>query len=157
MLSLRFFSAPTHLATREFFVIAKEKLNEGGMFIANMVGDLSREQPSFVMSEIKTVRTVFPNSYFFAVESPKSIDSQNIILVGYKSDRKIDVGALSFADHPYPWFRSLGAKIIDVNRFDLAPYLALTDNFAPVEYLAAQTLKNYAGFGVAFRYKPEKP
>lgn len=147
------FSIPTHFATREFFAIANDKLNDGGIFIANLIGDLSREQPSFVMSEIKTLRIVFPNSYFFAVESPETTDSQNIILVGYKSERRVDVGDPLFANHADPVIRSLRAKRIDVDRLDLAPHRVLTDNFSPVEYLAAKALENYSGFGTAFRLK----
>jgi spermidine synthase len=148
------FSIPAHFATQEFFTIAKNKLNNGGIFIANIIGDLSRQQPSFTMSEIKTLQTVFPNSYFFAVESPEKTDSQNIILVGFNSDKKIDLDTSSLANYSNPTIRSLGSKVLDVGRLELAPYPVLTDNFSPVEYLAAQALKNYAGFEKAFRLKP---
>ncbi len=145
------FSIPAHFATQEFFATAKGKLNEGGIFIANMIGDLSREHPSLILSEIKTVRTVFPNSYFFAVESPEKTDSQNIIFVGYQSGTKIDLNAPLLTHHPDPTIRSLGSKAIDIGRLGLASYPALTDNFSPIEYLAAKALEHYSGFGVAFR------
>lgn len=135
------FSIPAHFTTEEFFQIAKEKLNEDGVFIANMIGDLSRQQPSFMMSEIKTFQTIFPNSYFFAVESPERTESQNIIFVAYNSDRRIDLNASEIITHADPTIRSLRDKVINIDRFDLAPYPIMTDNYSPVEYLSGQVLQ----------------
>lgn len=123
------FSIPPHLTTQEFFNLVKEKLNKNGIFIVNTIGDLPREGSSLVLSEIKTFQSVFPNSYFFAVESPETINLQNIILVGYNGDEEINLD------------RSLRDKKIDLNRFDLASYPILTDNFSPVEYLTGQALR----------------
>jgi spermidine synthase len=135
------FSIPAHFTTEEFFKIAKSKLNKNGIFIANMIGDLSRQQPSFIMSEIKTFQTVFPNSYFFAVESPESAQSQNIIFVGYNSDKHIDLNVPSIITDPDPTIRSLRDKVIDMNRFELSPHPIMTDNYSPVEYLTGQVLQ----------------
>lgn len=145
-----FFSVPSHFTTQEFFAIVKEKLSEDGVFIASMIGDLSRQQPSLIMSEIKTFQTVFPNSYFFAVTSPERTDLQNIIFVGYNSDREINVSSPLLVQHPDPIIRSLQNKIIDVERFDLSPYPILTDNFSPVEYLTAQVLQKNLGESTLF-------
>ncbi len=135
------FSIPAHFTTREFFEVARDKLNENGFFVANMIGDLSRQQPSFIMSEIKTFQAVFPNSYFFAVESPGRIRSQNMIFVGYNSDARIDLSAPSIVSDPDPILRSLRDKVIDTDRFDLAPYPILTDDYSPVEYLTGRVLQ----------------
>jgi len=72
------FSIPSHFTTKEFFEIAKEKLSEEGIFVANLIGNLSRQEPSFIFTEIKTFKSVFPNSYFFAVESPGQTNSQGL-------------------------------------------------------------------------------
>ena len=135
------FSIPAHFTTQEFFEIAKEKLNKDGIFIANMIGDLSRQQPSLIMSEIKTFQTVFPNSYFFAVESPKRTQTQNIIFVGFNGDKHIDLNAPSIIADSDPIIRSLKDKVIDTERFDLSPYPIMTDNYSPVEYLTGQILQ----------------
>ena len=135
------FSIPAHFTTQEFFTIAKERLADNGVFIANLIGDLSRQQPSLVMSEIKTFQSVFPNSYFFAVESPEKTTLQNIILVGYTGSKKIDLSAAALLQNTNPIIRSLQNKAIDVDKFDLSPYQILTDNFSPVEYLTAKVLQ----------------
>jgi hypothetical protein len=137
-----FFAVPPHFTTEEFFSIAKSRLNAGGVIVVNMIGDLSRQQPSLILAEIKTFQTVFPNSYFFAVDSPEKTYSQNIMLVGSNSDSKFDMESPSITGHKDPFIRFLGYKLIDVDRrFELSPYPLLTDNFAPVEYLTAQVLR----------------
>ncbi|HJQ07944.1 MAG TPA: fused MFS/spermidine synthase [Candidatus Saccharimonadales bacterium] len=136
-----FYSVPAHFTTQEFFRVAKDGLRENGVFIASMIGDLSRRQPSLIMSEIKTFRSVFPNSYFFAVESPSKTLSQNIIFVGYNSDNKVTINDAALDDHPYRLIRSLPDQQLDLNRFDLSPYPVLTDNFSPVDYMTAAVLQ----------------
>lgn len=135
------FSIPAHFTTQEFFKIAKSKLNQDGVFIANMIGDLSHQQPSLIMSEIKTFQTVFPNNYFFAVESPQSIRPQNIIIVGYNSDKHVNLNAPAIVTDSNPIIRSLRDKVIDTEKFDLLPYPIITDNYSPVEYLTGQILQ----------------
>jgi len=136
-------SIPNHFTTQEFFTLLKDKLAEDGVFIANIIGDLSRQQPSFVFTEIKTFKSVFPNSYFFAVESPKKTDLQNIIFVGYNSDKKLDLNTSLILQNKNPIISLLPTKIINLNRFELSSYPILTDNFSPVEYLTAKALKRY--------------
>jgi spermidine synthase len=138
-----YFSVPAHFTTEEFFALAKSKLRPEGVFIANMIGDLSRREPSLIMAEIKTFKTVFPNSYFFAVESAERTDQlQNITLVGYNSSRRVDVFSPPVTKHPDDLIRFLRYKVVDVDRrFELSPYPLLTDNFSPVEYLTARVLR----------------
>jgi spermidine synthase len=141
-----FFAVPPHFTTKEFFAVAKSRLNTGGVIVVNMIGDLSRQQPSLIMAEIKTFQAVFPNSYFFAADSPEKTYSQNIMLVGYNSDSKLDLESPSITGYKDPFIRFIGYKLIDVDhRFDLSPYPILTDNFAPVEYLTAQVLRRAFG------------
>jgi len=139
------FSIPAHFTTQEFFKIAKDKLSEKGIFVANLTGDLSRQEPSLIMSEIKTFQTVFPNSYFFAVDAPDKIGSQNIIFVGYNSNRKINFNDPTIAKNENQIIQSLGKRAINLDRFEFSKYPILTDKFSPVEYLTAKVLqKNFS-------------
>jgi spermidine synthase len=142
-----YFSVPPHFTTREFFELAKARLTPDGVFIANMIGDLSRRQPSLVLAEIKTFREVFPNSYFYAVESPEQTKLvQNITLVGLNGDRRVDVTQPPVTTHPDPLIRFLRNRVVDVGgRYELSPYPVLTDAFSPVEYLTAQVLRRSLG------------
>jgi spermidine synthase len=139
------YSVPVHFTTQEFFKIVKEKLNEDGILVINIIGDLSQDNQSLIMSEIKTIQTVFNNSYFFAVKSPEAAGAQNIIIVGYNSDKRIDFNSSSVANHQDPFIRDLKNKIISVDKFDLSSQLVLTDNFSPVEYLTAKVLSRKFG------------
>ena len=135
------FSIPAHFTTQEFFKIAEGKLSEDGIFVANLIGDLSRQEPSLIMSEIKTFQTVFPNSYFFAVDAPAKMGSQNIIFVGYNSNKKIVFNDPKITEDENPIIQSLGKKVINLDRFEFSKYPILTDNFSPVEYLTSQVLQ----------------
>lgn len=137
-----FFSVPPHFATQEFFALAKQRLAPNGVFVSNMIGDLSRQQPSLIMAEIKTFQAVFPNSYFFAVAWPERTDSQNIMLVGYNGDDRVDFDSPAVTANADALIRTLPSKRIDVDRrFDLSPYPLLTDNFSPIEFLTAKVLQ----------------
>ncbi|MDP2594132.1 MAG: hypothetical protein Q8P36_02235, partial [bacterium] len=68
-------------------------------------------------------------------------DAQNIIFVGYNSNKKVDFGADSILQNENPVISSLRNKVINLDRFDLSPYPILTDNFSPVEYLTAAVLR----------------
>lgn len=140
-----FFSTPEHLTTREFFEMAKEKLNDKGVFIANVVGSLPHRQAglsqkpnTFVLSEMKTFKSVFENSYFFAVTSPNVETPQNLIFVGYNSEKKID-----FKNVKLPGTEiKLSEKMIDISTLDFSNQILLTDNYAPVDYLISKEFKN---------------
>ncbi|OGH11830.1 MAG: hypothetical protein A2857_03995 [Candidatus Levybacteria bacterium RIFCSPHIGHO2_01_FULL_36_15] len=134
------YSIPAHFTTREFFALARDKLNNKGIFIANLIGSLSRQNPSLIFSEIKTFRSIFPNSYFFATTNPNDINLQNIIMVGYKNERIIGFNTPEIKNNPNPILSSLDKKLINLNRFDLSQNQILSDNFSPVEYLTAKTI-----------------
>jgi spermidine synthase len=134
------FSIPSHFTTEEFFTVAKNSLNKNGIFVANLIGGLSRESPSFLFSEINTFNKVFSNSYAFAVESNKKLTSQNIILLGINSDQKIDFESAEIKNSANPILQNLGKKQIDLDRFNLTQHPVLTDNFAPIEYLTSKLL-----------------
>lgn len=134
------YSTPEHLATREFFAIAKNKLSNNGIFIANVIGNLVPKKESLALSEIKTFKSVFENSYFFAVNSPDYPGLQNIIFVGYNSQHRVDMGDVSIRKDKNPIISHLSGQQINISKIDFSPYPILTDDFAPVEYLTAKEL-----------------
>lgn len=136
-----FYSVPVHFTTKEFFQIAENKLNREGVFMANLIGSLLEKPPSFIFSEINTFRSVFPNSYFFAVDSPKSREAQNFIFVGYKSDKKINFDDPKLKADSNETIKNLSEKLIDLDDFDLSLHVVLTDNYAPVEYMISRVLR----------------
>ena len=135
-------SVPVHFTTQEFFKLAKDKMTVDGIFMANLIGDLSGQEADFIFSEIKTFRSVFPNSYFFASDSVENTGTQNIVFLGYNSERSIDWQNLELSEEDEKKFRPLLARQIDLDKLDFSEALTFTDNYAPVEYLTAKVLKN---------------
>lgn len=131
------FSIPQHFTTKEFFALSKSRLSKNGIFAANLIGTLSRASPSFLFSEIRTFKTVFPNSYFFAVNSPKSLYPQNIIFVGINGSKQLDFSKSG----NNVFLQSVRNKQIDLERFDLTMYPIFIDNYAPVEFTIAKTVR----------------
>jgi len=132
---------PPHIATAQFFSLAKQHLTPGGVFMANFVGDLVQQPPNILFSEIRTLKSVFPNCCFFAVTSPDSLETQSIIAMGINGSAPLDLNSPLLAKNPNPIVRSLKQHEINMAKYDLNPYVVLTDNYAPAEYLAMGTLK----------------
>ncbi len=135
------FSIPVHFTTQEFFNSVKSKLSENGVYIVNIIGSANTPPPSFLYSEMKTFASVFANSYFFAVSSPTSTRPQNFIFVGYNSDKIIDFKTAKLPAGDF--FTTLPNRLINTETIDFSQYPLLTDNYAPVEYLIAATLRQY--------------
>jgi spermidine synthase len=136
------YSVPGHMATTEFFETAKSKLNAGGVFMANLAGNINPNPPSFLWSEIRTFCSVFPNCYLFQINPEKPDANQNFIMVGVKGDRKPDFSAPEIKNSKNETIRGLAAHSIDLAKKDLSPYTILTDDYVPVDSMTAAMLEN---------------
>lgn len=126
-----YISIPQHLSTREFYQLTKNRLTDDGVFIGNLIANLDDENATLFLSQVKTFREVYPNSYFFAVESTSSSSLQNIIFFALKSDdRAVDLNQLDPTDD---FFESLKSRQIRYEGLDLSKVPVFTDNYAPVE------------------------
>lgn len=136
------YSIPPHFTTKQFFETAKSKLSENGVFVANLIGDLSREQPSFIMAELKTFKQVFKNNHVFAVITPDvERGAQNIIIVGINGDRRLDFNSPALKNSDNSVLRTLAQQEFHTDKTDFSAYPLLTDNYAPVEYLMSRVLR----------------
>ncbi len=125
------YSVPSHLVTVEFFQLLKSRLSDDGIVMLNIIGNLSKNKSDFLKSEVKTFKQVFPYSYFLAVESPASSNTQNFIFIGLNDVTKFDAEAFK-KDEKY------SSKLLDF--YDLDKYHLLTDDFSPVDYLVSKSL-----------------
>jgi len=135
-------SIPSHLTTREFFQTVRASLRPDGVFMLNVVGSIADETPSFTLSEIKTLKAVFPNSYFFAVDSLATDELQNLIFVGVNGDQNFDFKQLAAAN-PEVVYQDAARNQIDISRYDLGRHRTLTDNYAPVDHYAATMFRRH--------------
>jgi spermidine synthase len=134
------YSIPSHFTTREFMQLASDRLTGNGVFIANIIGSLRPGDRSFLWSEVKTMQQVFAQVYVFAVNSPTEEGVQNTIVVGSKSPQRLDVHDPKWRRSPYDVVRTIAGHYVATERMDLDRYLILTDNYAPVDYLASRLL-----------------
>lgn len=129
---------PYQLTTLEAVQKIHASLQPEGAVFANVISSLDPANNQFLLAEIATYSSVFPQVYLFAVQYPEpdSIQKtyfQNFMLVGMKSDKKIglqssDPELNGYLQHFYPFTIPAETPV-------------LTDEFAPVEFFASRALK----------------
>ncbi len=139
---LSLLSVPAHMTTKEFFALTKERLSDQGIFIANIVGSLPTKttRPSFLASEIKTFQSVFPDNFIIAVDSAQSTAVQNFIFVGFKQPRELHFTSPQILTHTDERIRTLQDHLVTLPPQFTKDAAILTDAYAPVDYLTAQSL-----------------
>jgi len=128
-----FISAPPQFATLEFFRLARSRLKEDGVLIANFYGSLAPDARATIYSVFRTMRAAFPQVYVIATAGPASEELQNFIFVGHNAsnpDRRVDLRKAAALE-----WRASDALL------DSHP--VLTDDFAPLEYYAANAIRRY--------------
>jgi spermidine synthase len=141
-----FVSAPPQFSTREFFSLAKSRLKANGVLIANFYGSLAPDTRPMIYSVLRTMRAAFPQVYVFATVGPESEELQNFIFVGHNSsdlDERIDLRRAAAVEFAYPMLKGVAALELRLPDALLDSYSVLTDDFAPVEYYAANAIRRY--------------
>jgi len=131
---------PQHLATKEFFAMTSNHLTTNGVVAYNVIGSLAAWHADIVGAIYNTLKTIFPQVYMFPAAS-----SQNVVLVATKAPGTNDLYGL----------RQRAAVLVRSGRVTLPNFQirleqvraaappnivrcpVLTDDFAPVEGLAA--------------------
>lgn len=131
-------SIPYHLATREFFQLASDKLSADGVLAYNVIGTLNGPRGNVPGAIFKTMKTVFPQVYLFP-----ATDSMNVVIVGTKSPTASTLPALQqkAADLikkgriKLPTFRARLAAFRSVPPSTSSQSPVLTDDYAPIDGL----------------------
>ncbi len=80
-------NAPFELTTYEAMNKVKERLNENGIVITNIISSLEGKDSKFIEYEFATYKAVFDDVKLFKVKSEtKETENQNLILVGIKGN-----------------------------------------------------------------------
>lgn len=134
---------PFHLATREFFEVAENRLNPNGVIAVNIIGAVTGPKGRITRSVVKTLREIFPQLYIFPTRAAHkvSLDTvQNVVVIATKDKQRIDIREIikRAADIGRDLFPEpiqdiaisyYGAKLPDND----VP--VLTDNYAPTDNL----------------------
>jgi spermidine synthase len=135
---------PQHLATKEFFELARDHLSTNGVVAYNVIGTLKDWQADLVGAIYHTLNTVFPQVYVFQAAS-----SLNLVLVATKSPVKADLNVL----HQRATYLIQNGVVklpnfqTRLDRFVAQPppnaerSPILTDDYAPVEGLSSGAWK----------------
>ncbi|HTE96933.1 MAG TPA: fused MFS/spermidine synthase, partial [Bradyrhizobium sp.] len=141
-----FISAPPQFATLEFFRLARSRLREDGVLIANFYGSLAPDTRATIYSVLRTMRAAFPQVHVIATVSPASEELQNFIFVGHNAsnpDRRADLRQAAAVEFATPMLKGVAALELHAADALLDSHPVLTDDFAPVEYYAANAIRRY--------------
>jgi spermidine synthase len=135
---------PFHLATREFFALARSRLAPGGLVASNIIGALDGPDSRLFRAIYKTIQAVFRTVYVFPVDfgqygSPNSL--RNIIVIGTDAPplavdeirRRAETLASGGIVTVERFREAAGSLYRERIRTDDVP--VLTDDFAPVDAL----------------------
>jgi len=123
---------PFHLSTHEAIEKVHASLNDGGVYITNIIDELDKGKNSKLKSEILTLKSVFDNVYVFPCSDKEDTKvTQNIIVVATKDAEK---KAIELTDDE-EMNKMLSNYYSDVN---LENAIFLTDDYAPVDYWVSE-------------------
>jgi len=133
---------PQHLATKEFFELVRDHLDTNGVVAYNVIGTMSGWHADIVGAIYRTLKSVFPQVYVFGAKS-----SMNLVLVATRSPLRTDIPTLRTRAEflvrtravTMPGFRELVDSIQLQEPASALRSPILTDDFAPVEGLAASS------------------
>lgn len=78
-------SVPPHLATMEFFQLARQRLTKDGVLAYNVIGQMEGWNEEFVGSMWRTLREAFPQVYCFPAN-----ESRNVVLIATVNPERFD-------------------------------------------------------------------
>jgi spermidine synthase len=125
---------PFELTTREFMSLANSRLDEGGVFFANVISAAGGPASQFYRAEYRTISTAFPQAYSFPTVGGGVV--QNIEIVAIKNDTRLTEGELLARNER----RAIGIDLSsEIRTYAPAPSTddvpVLRDDRAPVDSL----------------------
>jgi spermidine synthase len=141
-----FVSAPPQFATVEFFRLARSRLRPDGVLIANFYGSLAPDTRAAIYSVLRTMRAAFAQVYALATVDPHSDALQNFILIGHNAanaEQRVDLRRAAALAFTHPMLKEVAARELRPADATLASHALLTDDFAPLEFYAANAIRRY--------------
>lgn len=136
-------SVPFHLATKEFFELARSRLSDNGILAYNLIGRLEGSRSRLTLSFIRTVKSVFPSLYIFPVEYRERLwvySERNIMLIATKAETKLTpdeivakARLLTGKRVRIPMFVERAMDLY-IDKLDLSKAPIFTDDYAPTEW-----------------------
>lgn len=135
-------TVPSHLTTREYFQEVKRSLKPDGVMMLNLIGRLGDWQPSYLLSQIKTIQEVFPDTELYATQDPTAFNrTQNLVLIAYNGQRPSELAAPQ-SERAAAFFATLPNYKVDMSKLALGGRRSYTDDFAPIDNHVAASVTN---------------
>jgi len=135
-------SLPVHATTKEYFELAKERMDDNGIFIANFIGDLYTGEKSLMLSLLATLDSVFDNYYLLSVKGSEEREvAQNYVFFALNSDERLDFSSRAVTESETEVIRNIEEHLVDLDKYDFSDRVIFTDNYAPVEMYTAGLIK----------------
>ena len=133
-------SIPQHLATKEFFELARAHLTTNGVIAYNCIGTASGRYSDLIGAMYRTLKTVFPQVYLFPAKT-----SLNIVFVATRSTVAANLAGARWRAGQLiqsrrvtiPGFQDRVESLQTGPPASASRSPVLTDDYAPVEGLAA--------------------
>jgi hypothetical protein len=128
-------SIPFQVMTQEFFELIVNHLTPNGIVIFNLIAETSGPLSMLLQAETKTIGSVFPNVYVFAVYGPSYTSIQNTMMIASLAVNRLtkaDFINLAYAS-TIPRAAALRNDVQNLIELNVSQAPILTDNYAPVE------------------------
>lgn len=131
---------PAHLVTREFFELVASRLNDRGVYVMNLTSAVEGDDAVLFRCVAKTLSEVFQDQCVFCTRPDEPQAVQNVFVVAASHDLEVDsirtgeCGNRALVD-------DLFGGYVPPDQRCLAGGVILTDDYNPVEYLVAKTLR----------------
>jgi len=130
---------PPQFVTKEFFELAKSRLSEGGILMANVVSSIDGSAESTGRSIVATMASVFDHVDVYAVQDPVHPSNfQNYIVIG------VPDSLMTFRSEPsvvqFSPYTAYVAHKIPTDALNLTLADTFSDDYAPVEYRLGREL-----------------
>ncbi|HMJ65405.1 MAG TPA: fused MFS/spermidine synthase [Candidatus Binatia bacterium] len=131
-------SIPYHLATKEFFMLATNRLTTNGVLAYNVIGSLQSSSADIVGGLYRTLKTVFPQVYFFPART-----SRNVVIIATMTRDKLPFSTIQQRANSLLYYKRITLPTFRDRLYSFraeppansATCPVLTDDFAPVDGL----------------------
>jgi spermidine synthase len=131
---------PSHLVTREFFELVKDRLNPDGVYVMNIAGAPEGDGAVLFRCAAKTLSEVFEHQAVFCTNPDEPERVQNVFIVAASHDLALD----AVRNRPGEAGRvaeDLFTGYLPPDSYDLSAGVVFTDDRNPVEFLVARSLR----------------
>ncbi len=127
---------PPHLATREFFQLVADRLEPGGVYLMNTISAVQGPRAELLAGMLATLRGVFAHVEIFAVQGPRQL-VQNVVIMASQEDRMSRLAGRRHVAGSVP--ARIAAAHVPRSQVP-ADGQVFTDDFNPVDAIIARAM-----------------